>query len=112
MLSLQRALALLPDHPGFIGNLAGALHCAGDEVRSDALVQRLGDGTVFGAPLGMVNYHLARAEFERATEWFEQGIAQRDTRMAWIAPHLFGDRLTSSPHWDRLAKLMNLPENR
>jgi hypothetical protein len=34
---------------------------------------------------------------------------QRDTRLPWIGGGLFGKLLTSSPHWDRLARLMNLP---
>lgn len=110
--SYQRAQAQLPDHPGLIGSLAGALDRAGDEVRAEALVRKLGDGTAFGAPIGRVVYHFARAEFDRAADWFEKGIAQRDTRMPWIVPHFFGDRFTSSPQWDRLARLMHLPASR
>ena len=110
--SCQRAHTQLPDHPGLIGLLAGALDRAGDEVAAEALVQKLGDGTAFGAPIGLVFYYFARAEFDHAADWFEKGIAQRDTRMPFIVPHFFGDRFTSSPHWDRLAKLMHLPDGR
>ena len=48
------------------------------------------------------------ADLNRAAEWFEKGIAQRDTRMPWITAGFHSDLLTSSPHWDRLARLMNL----
>jgi hypothetical protein len=73
------------------------------------MLEVLGDGSAFGARFALANYYLVRADLDRAAEWFEKGIAQRDTRMPWIAAGLHGYLLTSSPHWERLAKLVNLP---
>ena len=53
---------------------------------------------------------MLRSEIDLAANWFEKAIEQRDTRAPWIFPHMFGDLLVSSPHWPRLAKMMNLPE--
>ena len=105
----ERALALFPDHFGLIGCLAGSLERAGQADRAAPLVEKFGDGTAFGAPLGRACYHVVCSEIDHAADWFEKGIAQRDTRMPWIAGGLLGHRLRSSPRWDRLAKLMNLP---
>ena len=107
--SYERAFAWFPTNAAVIGCLAGYLARTSQADRAAQLLDRLGDGTAFGAPFGLTNYYLARGELDRAADWFERGIAQRDTRMTWIAAGHYGDRLTSSPYWDRLAKLMNLP---
>ena len=106
---LERVYAQVPNHWGVIGQLAGVLEQIGEVQRAAALVRQLGDGTASGAPVGLVCYHLARGDFDRGAEWFERAIAQRDTRMPWIIPHLFGDAFTSCVHWSRLARLMHLP---
>jgi TolB-like protein/predicted Ser/Thr protein kinase len=109
--SYDRALAEFPDQFGLIGCLAGSLERAGEADTAAPLLEKLGDGTAFGAPCGWVFYHLMRSEIDRAADWFEKGIAQRDTRMPWFAGGLIaaGRLLVSSPRWDRLARLMNLP---
>jgi tetratricopeptide (TPR) repeat protein len=107
--AFERTLAGFPNHVAVIACLAGCLDRIGQTGRASSLLETLGDGSAFGAPFALANYYLVRADLDRAAEWYEKGIAQRDTRMPWIAAGLHGDLLTSSPHWDRLARLMNLP---
>jgi len=108
--SYARALEGFPDHTGLIGCLAGVLERTGETARAAHLLEKLGDGTAFGAPFGWVLYYLFVGEIELAIDWFEKGIAQRDARMPWFVGGAFGgDAFMSSPRWDRLARLMNLP---
>ncbi len=107
--SFERSLAGVPNHIGVTAYLAGSLDRIGEADRAASLLETIGDGSAFGAPFALANYYLVRADLDRAAEWFEKGIAQRDTRMPWICVGMHGDLLTSSPHWDRLARLMNLP---
>jgi len=106
----EKAYSLAPWSLSMIGKLAGLLERTGDTSRSRSLLEKLGDGTAFGTPAGFFVYHMVRSEIDLAAHWFEKAIAQRDTRAPWIFPHMFGDLFTSSPHWPRLAKMMNLPE--
>jgi len=108
----ERSLAGFPGHVGVTACLAGCLERAGHAERAAPLLETFADGSAFGAPFARVNYYLVRGELDRAAEWYEKGIEQRDTRMPFIAAALHGDLLTSSPHWDRLARLMNLPARR
>jgi hypothetical protein len=88
---------------------AGIVEQTGDTGRTNTLVEKLGDGTAFGAPVGLVCYHFVRGDLNKAADWFEKVIAQRDTRAPRILPNALGGFWMSSPHWRRLAKLMNLP---
>jgi serine/threonine-protein kinase len=107
--AFERTLAGFPNHIAVIACLAGCLDRIGEGGRAASLLEALGDGSAFGAPFALANYYLVRADLDRAAEWYEKGIAQRDTRMPWISAGLHGDLLTSSPHWGRLARLMKLP---
>ena len=106
----EKGQSLAPWNLTMVGQLAGILEMTADPTRAQLLLQKLGDGTAFGAPGGFFAYHMVRSEIDLAADWFEKVIAQRDTRAPWIFPHFFGDLLISSPHWPRLAKMMNLPE--
>jgi TolB-like protein/predicted Ser/Thr protein kinase/Tfp pilus assembly protein PilF len=106
---VEKAHALVPSNWFDIGLLAGILERTGDMDRAAPLIDKLGDGTAFGAPAGFVCYHYVRGDLDHAAEWFEKVIAQRDTRAPWILPHTLGSFLMSSPRWPHLAKLMNLP---
>jgi serine/threonine-protein kinase len=105
----EKAYAVAPGNYFNIGQLSGILTRIGDPVRAGALMQQLGDGGAFGAPAGLVAYHLALGEIDAAADWFEKLIDQRDPRAPWIVPHIFGGRLKSSPRWPALARKMNLP---
>jgi hypothetical protein len=107
----EKGYRLAPHNWVWIGLLAGILGRTGDEVRMKQLIEKLGDGAAFGAPFGFVSYHIVRSEIDLAADWFVKLIEQRDTRTAWIVPHIFGEVLTSSPRWPALARMMNLPAN-
>jgi serine/threonine-protein kinase len=106
----EKAYAVVPANWFAIGLLAGLLTRAGDLDRAEPLLDKLRAGDVYGAPAGLVCYHMVRNEIDLAADSFEKVIAQRDTRAPWILPRTFGDLLTSSPRWTGLARMMNLPE--
>ena len=106
----EKAHALVPLQLGVIGILAGILQGCGNRERSEALRGRLGSGEAAGAPAGFFNFHMISGELDAAAGWLEKAIGQRDGRAPWIMPRMFGRQFTSSPHWPRLAKMMNLPE--
>jgi hypothetical protein len=105
----ERAAALAPWNPGAAGVLAGILTLVGEEAEARKVMSRLGDGSAFGSPWGFVAYHGLRSECDRAVDWCERMIEQRDIRAPWIAAYAFGDRLTSSPRWPALRRRMRLP---
>jgi serine/threonine-protein kinase len=105
----EKAYGVAPGNYFNIGQLAGILKAMGQSERADALMGKLGDGTMFGGPAGFIAYHLVLGEIDQAADWCEQLIDQRDPRAPWIVPHLFNARLKSSPRWPALARMMNLP---
>ncbi|MBZ5575761.1 MAG: protein kinase [Acidobacteriia bacterium] len=107
----EKAFSLVPDHRSVMGILAGILSLTRDQSRADSLRRKIGSGEALGAPIGLVFFHFLRGEIDTAADWFEKAIQQRDTRTPAILPHIFGRQLTSSAHWPRLAKMMNLPED-
>jgi TolB-like protein/Flp pilus assembly protein TadD/predicted Ser/Thr protein kinase len=107
----ERAHQLAPWHPRMIGQLAGILARMGDAKRAETLIQQLRDAPARpGAPIGMVLYHLIRAEIDAAADWYEKAIEQRDLILIpWITLPL-AKPLRSSPRWPPIAKMMNLQQ--
>jgi len=106
----ERGFATAPWNPGVAGVLAGILSLLGEEAEARKLLSRLGDGSAFGTPSGFFAYHAVRSECDRAVDWYERMIQQRDMRAPYISALSFGDRLTSSPRWPALRRMMKLPE--
>jgi eukaryotic-like serine/threonine-protein kinase len=106
----EKGQALAPWNPIWIGMSAGLLERKGQKDRALALLKELGDGSAFGAPAGFFTYYAVLKQIDAACDWLEKAIEQRDTRAPWIFPHFFGDLITSSPRWPKLARMMNLPE--
>jgi hypothetical protein len=105
----QTSYALAPE-PGTAGMLAGVMACTGDKARAEELLQKLGPPETYGVPRAFANYYLIQGEPEKAADWWEKMIDQRDNTVA-VAPHVpLGRALLSSPRWPALAKRMNLPE--
>jgi TolB-like protein/tetratricopeptide (TPR) repeat protein/predicted Ser/Thr protein kinase len=105
----QRAFDAVPVNYMNIGELAGVLRRLGDNERADALLEKLGDGSAFGAAAGLSYYYMTLSDVDNAAAWFEKAVVQRDTRAPWILSRQYAGALLSSRHWPRLAKLMNLP---
>ena len=103
----EKAYAAAPSTA--VGMLAAVLSLKGETARASALRDSLGAGEAQGAPAVLVCYYGLLGDIDEAALWFEKAIAQRDPRAPWILGHLFGTSITTSRHWPRLAKLMNLP---
>jgi TolB-like protein/Tfp pilus assembly protein PilF len=96
--------------PNAIGLLAGVLALSGDTGRAEAILEKLRPGGAYGAPRGLVIFHLLCGEVQRAADWAEKAIEERDPIMLVILRLPLGKALRSSPRWPALARMMNLPE--
>ena len=93
------------------GTLAGLLARTGDYNRAVELLSKLGPPETYGVPMAWCLFHLHQEDAERAAEWMEKSIDQRDPgAVFWLRLHAKG-AICSSPRWPALAKRMNLPES-
>jgi serine/threonine-protein kinase len=106
---LDRAHSLAGWNPALAGWHAGVLDLTGDKARAQAVVEKFENGAAFGAPAGLFAYYATIGDVDRAAQWLEKAIEQRDTRCPWIFPNMLGNTIRANPHWPRLAKMMNLP---
>ena len=60
---------------------------------------------------GRAWYHLLCSEVAAAAGWYEKMIEARDVFAVVYANSPYTEELRASPHWARLARLMNLPES-
>jgi serine/threonine-protein kinase len=105
--SAERAHRNLPSHSMPIGYLAACLVRMGKKDRAEALIRDMGDSP---APIwGRVWYHLLCSEIDAAAFWYEKMIDARDMFAVVYARSHYAAALRSSPHWARLARMMNLP---
>jgi hypothetical protein len=102
---IEKAYALAPSLHGSIGLRAGLLIRTGDARRALETVQALGEG--YGAPLGFMLFHLVCQEFDKAAEWAEKGIDQRDPGVIFFLRSPLARGLRSGPRWPALAAMMN-----
>jgi Tfp pilus assembly protein PilF len=99
--------AYSPLIPATIGLFAGLLARNGNESRAEEVIARLKDvPESYGAPRGLVAFHYYSGEIDRAAEWLEKSIEQRDA----MAPDYSRRYCRSSSRWPELAKLMKLPD--
>jgi hypothetical protein len=91
-----------------IGLLAACLVRLGERDRAETLIRDMG-----GSPTpiwGRAWYHLLCSETDAAAYWYEKMIDARDMFAAVYARSHYTAALRASPHWPRLARMMNLPE--
>ncbi len=108
--SAERAYSLAPWARSNSGYLAGLLKLTGDTGRAKTVLEKLGDGTDYGAPMGFVLYYLVCSEFEQAADWAEKAIEQREPVVRVLLVLQLAKELRRSSRWPALAKMMNLPE--
>jgi len=105
----KHAYSLAPWSSRVIGLLAGILVLSGDRDRAQGLLDKLGSGEAYGAAHGLAIFHLLCSDIDRAADWVEKTIEQRDLSLLVWLRHPYAQPLRSSRHWPKLAKLMNLP---
>jgi TolB-like protein/Tfp pilus assembly protein PilF len=106
----EKAFALAPWYAPSVGVYAGLLVRMGEPQRGKEVVQRLGSGEAYGASKGLALFHTCCGEIDRAANWFEKAIQERDSMVVAFLQSAIGEPLRASPHWPKLAALMNLPE--
>jgi len=105
----EKAYSLAPWFPLATGAYAGLSVRTGEHDRGKELIQRLGSGEAYGAPLGMAVFHTYTGELDPAADWFEKAIEQQHPAVASWLQGPTGEALRASPRWPKLAALMNLP---
>jgi TolB-like protein/tRNA A-37 threonylcarbamoyl transferase component Bud32 len=105
--SAERAHRNLPQQSMATGFLAACLVRVGEKDRAEALLRAIGDTPT---PIwGRAWYHLLCSEIDAAASWYEKMIEARDMFAVVYANSLYTEELRASPHWARLARMMNLP---
>ena len=105
----ERAHRVNPRHSLPVGLLAGALTRVGETGRARDLIRQMGDSP---SPVwGRVEYHLHCSEIDEAARWYEKMIEEREPFALVFARAPITRALRESPHWPRLARMMNLPES-
>ncbi|MBV8842426.1 MAG: protein kinase [Bryobacterales bacterium] len=100
----EKAHAIIPWSSLTAGLLAAMLGRAGAEDRAAALIDKLKSGAVNGGS-GLTIFHAVRGELDRAAEWAEKAIEERD--LAFVQN--LGPFLRPTPWWPALAQRLNLP---
>jgi tetratricopeptide (TPR) repeat protein len=104
--ALHFAEKATPMIPQAIGALAGILKRMGEVKRAEELLQKLMPCETYGAPIGLFYFCFVCGDIDRAADWLEKAIQQRQPNAALFASIYF----RSSSRWPELASLMNLPE--
>jgi tetratricopeptide (TPR) repeat protein len=107
--SAERAHALAPWNPSSVGILAGLRKRCGDVNGSERLIEQLGDGQGYGAPIGRAICHALCDESDAGAEWLEKAIEQRDPRVLVFVRLATGRVWRASSRWPALARILNLP---
>ena len=107
---LEKAHSLAPFDTVLMGAFAGLLARTGNERRAEELLSTLGKPETYGVPRAWVYFHLFKGEPEKAVDWWESLIDQRDPAAVLWTGISTGNALRSSPRWPTLARRMNLPE--
>ena len=106
---IPTASTTVPIYKRAIGVLAGVLMLSGDRDRAQGLLDKLGSGQAYGAPQGLATFHLLCSDIDRAADWVEKAIEERNPSVLLSLRQPYAQPLRSSRHWQKLAKLMNLP---
>jgi len=105
----EKAHALAPRVPHTMGLLAGLLARTGDSGRAAEWLQKLGPPETYGVPRALAHFHQVQGETEKAADWLERAIDQRDIAAPFMLQMPLFKSLRTSPRWPALAKRMNLP---
>jgi serine/threonine-protein kinase len=108
----EKAYSLAPSVPPVAGVFAGLLARCGERVRAQAVLDKLSEISSADVPMAFVLFHFNAGEIDKIPEWFEKSIEQRyPNAPIWLRGPI-GAALRSTPHWERLARMVNLPGTR
>jgi tetratricopeptide (TPR) repeat protein len=107
----EKAHSLAPFETRAVAALAGLLSRTGEKLRAEELLAKLGPPETYSVPLAWAIFHLYCGETEKAVDWWEKAIDQRDPNAVFWPRFTVGGALRASPRWPALAKRMNLPES-
>ncbi len=104
--SAETAHHNLPQQSMGTGLLAASVARLGDTDRAQALLREMGDSPT---PIwGRAWYHLLCNEIDAAAWWYEKMIVAREMFAPVYANSPYTAELRASPHWAKLARMMNL----
>ncbi len=107
----EKVHSLAPFETRAVAALAGLLSRTGEKLRAEELLAKLGPPETYSVPLAWAIFHLYCGETEKAVDWWEKAIDQRDPNVVFWPRSTVGGALRASPRWPALAKRMNLPES-
>lgn len=108
--SAEKAFSLAPWYAPSAGIYAGLLVRTGDPARGRQMIQSLEGSTAYGAAKGLAIFHTVCGDVDRAADFYEKAIEERDSFVVAFLQGAIGAPLRASTHWPRLAALMRLPE--
>jgi serine/threonine-protein kinase len=106
----ERLYSVAPQFPVGVGLLAAVLSRKGDSRRSESVLRELGDGSAPCTPLGFCLFHLIRSEIDKAADWAEKSIEERDPNSL---PATCGPNrkfLEAAGRWPAIARMLNLSQ--
>jgi serine/threonine-protein kinase len=106
----EKAFSVAPWFSPVVGVYAGVLVRMGQPDRGKEVLQTLGSGVTYGAAKGLAHFHLICGDIDRAADWCEKAIEERDSTVVILLQSATGEALRASPRWPRLVALMNLSE--
>ena len=107
--SAETAHRNLPGQSMGTGMLAACLVRQGEKDRAAMLILEMGESPT---PIwGRAWYHLLCGEVDAAAYWYEKMIDAREMFAVVYASSPYTAALRASPHWARLAGMMNLPHS-
>ncbi len=105
----EKAFSLAPWYAPSVGIYAGLLARTGEPDRGREIVRTLGRGEACGASSGLAIFHTLCGDIDAAADWCESAIEERDPGIPHFLQSALGEPLRTSPHWPRVAALVNLP---
>ena len=108
----EKAFSLAPWYAPVVGLYAGLLIRGGRAGEGEKLVRNLRPEEAYGASAGMALFHTCQGHVDRAADWFEKAIEERNSLVVLVLQSAIGEQLRASPRWPKLASLMKLPEVR
>jgi TolB-like protein len=108
----EKAYSFAPWSTTTRGLLGGILQRVGETSRADALRNELSPSDQYGAPMGLLLFHLACSETETAAYWAERALDQRDPRMIFLMGLMRAfqpNTLRSDKRWFAIARTLGIP---